>query len=624
MNEKSPSDKIDDLIGHLGWYIAYLVIVACYQEIPAGINSVVSVFISAQTDYRCKTCFDDVLMSKFNDTSINNPEIERYNSLISDNFFEQLDGRCGLEANSCQVSSLVLTENQNSTEITSDIAECCYAESMDQAYCQNPNLIHYNYNQTYTSCSEYIYDTSVYKSTTIQEFDLVCQNAWIADLTTSLYYAGFGIGGIVSGILSDIYGRKPVLIAFGACLMVSDVVTGFMPSILTFTIFRVLNGFFVNAIIVPGYILASEFIGSKYRPFMTMFHTAIFAFGIMLLSYPFAAIFNEWRDLQKWISITCVPVILWTLVIPESYKFIISKGDADRAYDMAKQILIKNKSKVGKSDYQPSDYELEQLRENIDIQVDEIKKSSDKVESKPTLIDLFKNKNMRKITLNLMFNWFVNSMVYYGLSLNAGSLPGTDIFNNFINGMIEIPAYIVFPFLLQWPKLGRKGTSGVFLILGGICCLASTMCLQFRPCPDPEFPEEEQTQDILELLGQILAFMGKFCIAGTFAICYNYTAEIYPAEVRSTGLAICSFGARLAGIVSPFVLSLQNLQEWLPGVIFAVLAFLSGSLAFLLPETLGMPFLSTLEETERIYFGKQPEGKVAQGVENQAATDEAE
>ena len=38
--------------------------------------------------------------------------------------------------------------------------------------------------------------------------------------------------------------------------------------------------------------------------------------------------------------------------------------------------------------------------------------------------DLFRRPKMRWITLNMMFNWFVNSLVYYGLSLNSGALAG--------------------------------------------------------------------------------------------------------------------------------------------------------------------------------------------------------
>ena len=38
--------------------------------------------------------------------------------------------------------------------------------------------------------------------------------------------------------------------------------------------------------------------------------------------------------------------------------------------------------------------------------------------------ELFKRPKMRIITINLMFNWFVVSLVYYGLSLNSGALAG--------------------------------------------------------------------------------------------------------------------------------------------------------------------------------------------------------
>jgi len=34
-------------------------------------------------------------------------------------------------------------------------------------------------------------------------------------------------------------------------------------------------------------------------------------------------------------------------------------------------------------------------------------------------------------------------MVYYGLSLNAGSLAGDIYLNNFLNGLVEVAAYVV-------------------------------------------------------------------------------------------------------------------------------------------------------------------------------------
>ena len=474
-----------------------------------------------------------------------------------------------------------------------EISDCCYPTQPNQRICDS-SILNYNYSD-FTSCNEYIFDNSVYKSTTISEFNLVCKNAWLADLTTSLYYAGFGIGGVISGFLSDKYGRKINLIIFAILLLISDIYTAFVPNIEIFSLMRFINGFLANAIIVPGYILTMEYIGNSYRSAMTNFSTGCFAFGIMLLSYPFAYLLNEWRDLQLWICVSTLPtIILGSIFLPKSYKFLISQGKSEEAYEVACNMMVKNKSICHQNGaYDVSEDSKNHLKENIEIQCLEV--NNKKENKNASLIDVWQNKNMRKITLNLMFNWFVNSMVYYGLSLNCGSLPGSDIFNNFINGLIEMPAYIVFPFFLRSKRFGRVGTLGYFLILGGICCLASTLFLEFRSC-------DSNDKDTFSLLGQILAYLGKFCIAGTFAIDYNYAAEIFPAEIRSNGLAICSFAARIAGIISPFILSLSNYFSWLPGVIFAVLAVVAGGLTFFMPETLGRPLLSTMAETDLEYF----------------------
>ena len=56
--------------------------------------------------------------------------------------------------------------------------------------------------------------------------------------------------------------------------------------------------------------------------------------------------------------------------------------------------------------------------------------------------DLFRYKQLRWITCNMCFNWCVNSLVYYGLSLNSSNLAGDPYLNFFISGAVEVPAYI--------------------------------------------------------------------------------------------------------------------------------------------------------------------------------------
>ena len=45
-----------------------------------------------------------------------------------------------------------------------------------------------------------------------------------------------------------------------------------------------------------------------------------------------------------------------------------------------------------------------------------------------TMVDLFKNKSIAVITIVVMFQWFVNTLTYYGLSFSAGDLPGSGNF----------------------------------------------------------------------------------------------------------------------------------------------------------------------------------------------------
>ncbi len=53
-----------------------------------------------------------------------------------------------------------------------------------------------------------------------------------------------------------------------------------------------------------------------------------------------------------------------------------------------------------------------------------------------TLVDLFKGAMLRKRTLNVFFNWFVNGFVFYGLSLNLVNLGGNPFLNVLIGGAI--------------------------------------------------------------------------------------------------------------------------------------------------------------------------------------------
>lgn len=198
--------------------------------------------------------------------------------------------------------------------------------------------------------------------------------------------------------------------------------------------------------------------------------------------------------------------------------------------------------------------------------------------------DLLKTPNLRLKTLNVCLNWFANSIVYYGLALNSGNLVGNPYLMMFMSGLVEIPSYMLCIFLMD--KTGRRSLISTLMLIGGICCICATAI------------DRETNVGI----AVAIVLFGKACIAGSFAIVYNYTAELFPTVLRNTALGIGSMCARLSGALTPMIMLLDSFDPKVPATLFGLIALLAGFLALYLPETVNQPMPETLEDGEN--FGK--------------------
>lgn len=71
----------------------------------------------------------------------------------------------------------------------------------------------------------------------------------------------------------------------------------------------------------------------------------------------------------------------------------------------------------------------------------------------------------------------VVSMAFYGLALNTGSLGGDFYLNFFLQGIVEIPAYIICQSLLN--VIGRRILHCSTMILGGTCCICTIFTMLY-------------------------------------------------------------------------------------------------------------------------------------------------
>ncbi|NXH61791.1 S22AD protein, partial [Rhabdornis inornatus] len=86
----------------------------------------------------------------------------------------------------------------------------------------------------------------------------------------------------------------------------------------------------------------------------------------------------------------------------------------------------------------------------------------------------------------------------------------------------------------------------------------------------------------------VLAVIGKMTSTAAFSTSYVYTAELFPTVIRQTGMGLCSTMARVAGILAPLIIPLDQYHRAIPMAIFGSIPAVVALFCILLPETRGI------------------------------------
>uniref|UniRef100_A0A8C4KS95 Solute carrier family 22 member 13-like n=1 Tax=Dromaius novaehollandiae TaxID=8790 RepID=A0A8C4KS95_DRONO len=401
------------------------------------------------------------------------------------------------------------------------------------------SIVAYGLNATQKCSNGWVYPSTQTPSL-LTEFDLVCDRKDLNDISQAIYMLGLLLGAIIFGPLSDRIGRRPVILISILIQGLFGLGTAFVPHFYVYMAFRCVVG--ASSL----FFSATEWVGVSYRTHAVLISHCCFAAGQMLLAGLSYGIRN-WRLLEIAGSVPTFALFFYFWVLPESARWLMTKGRVEEA----KKILQKAAS-VNKRTIPPGLLEqvpTAQWRTACDFNHD---------------VHLVR----RPLTPPFLTARFVNSLVYYGLSLNVTNF-GLDIYlTQLAFGAVEVPARASCILFLQW--FGRKKSQGVLLLLAGLVCLIIT-----------GIPED------LPVLITVLAVIGKFASSASFSTSYVYTAELFPTVVRQTGVGLCSMSARVAGIIAPLIRLLGHYHRAVPMAIFGSAPVVGGLLCFLLPETRG-------------------------------------
>lgn len=370
----------------------------------------------------------------------------------------------------------------------------------------------------------------------------------------SFALAGMMAGAMFLAPVSDLIGRRRLIVASVTLVGVSILLTAQATTLLEFMLLRFVSGIGAGAMLASQATLAAEYSPDKYRSLSVALVTSGYPLGAMLTSVVAAFIMPEygWRGMfwAGGMATFSMSVVAW-LLIPESLKFLLERRP-NGVLEKVNNIL----AKLGKS----------QLERIPDIATTRPAEGRGFL---ATMLTLFVPE-LRRTTLTLWITFFLCFATLYFLmswipklivDAGFGESEGRDAFFLFnFGGVLGI--YLLGALSTRW-----KLTNLVFGMLFG----SAIGMIVFAVAPD----------QIAVLLA--LIFVIGVLQQGGFTGLYAAAAKAYPTNIRSTGIGWSIGLGRSGAVAGPAVAGyaiLFGLDMSANFILFAIPMAIGGLIAF--------------------------------------------
>ncbi|XP_070190975.1 organic cation transporter protein-like isoform X2 [Littorina saxatilis] len=316
--------KFDDVlreIGEFGWYQRRVYLLACLPIIFSSFETMSSVFILNIPAHRCAIPgypHDHYHVTNETHAALLNQSIPSENGQWS---------KCNV------YSDVIFDVRKNASDVTR-------MTSVEEG------IGNVSYNRAAVSkCQRWVFDHSVFESTIATDFSLVCDRSVFRSTSNVVAEIGTLIGTGVSGLAADRFGRKLPFYIGALALMSGGFGIAFTTNFIVLNFCRFLIGLARMTLWVNGLVIGMEIVGPSKRVFAGTFIELVWCVGAFLLLL-FAYFIRNWRYLEIAVSVpSCVLLAYWWL-IPESPRWLASKGREKEVLLILEKIASSNKTKL--------------------------------------------------------------------------------------------------------------------------------------------------------------------------------------------------------------------------------------------------------------------------------------
>ncbi|CAK1545997.1 unnamed protein product [Leptosia nina] len=398
-------------------------------------------------------------------------------------------------------------------------------------------------------------------ATITSDLGWVCDKDSYPATAQAIYFVGSIIGSLIIGFWADRYGRLSAAMISTLMGGIFGALTVFSTNIYNFSIYRMFTGAAYDSCRIMAYLISLEFIVPKYRSAVSNVTFGVF-YCLALVAMPWITLAcDHWKTTALVTSLPLLLVVFAPLFLPESPKWLLSKGRVDDAVKKALRVADVNKKVI------PQDL------------IEKFKSTASHCEEAKgvSILEVLKRPYLRSVFLIICLQYTLVAVTFDAM-FRTINLLDYDFFISFtIISATELPSSLVIGFIMD--VFGRRVLLFILLVLTTIFGVMTTCFSGWQSVA--------------------CAVSMRFVVNMAYNISIQWVPEILPAAVRASGVNIAHICSSIGMIVSPYIVYSEIYYPSLPLLILSALSLIAASTALFLPETANKVMPQTFDDAEQ-------------------------